>query len=1483
MRRFGLALADSSLNPGPPGAGAFAEPDDGPAARRMRPLEGSRAREFPHRRPLSHHRALPLSARGLRAGLLAACAALFAAIAQAQVDVPSDWELKPSGLQVGDEFRLLLRTKNPHHATSTDIAVYDAHVQSQVARWGHGALKEYSAQFKILGSTATVDARAHNGMSGNGGVPVYWVNGARVADDNDDFFDGSWTSKTSGRGADGRLLGRGASNQTLCTGSADNGTATNLPLGGGDPDGNGNPECTATSVNTSSSTLGGRTLEVDARTRYLALSGVLRVADSTRPRVESVAITSNPGSDGEYVTNDTVAITVSFSEAVTVTGTPAIRIKLDSGGRRATYAAMPSTSTELVFHYTVNGKDYDHDGIGVRANGIVLPTSASITNQAGDADAFLAHEAMSNTARHKIHVKPRPVASGTRVASTPSANGNYTTGETITIEVAFDRNVQVHAPADSEMGTGIPSYELRFGVPYDTTGHHARYARVVDGSKVQFDYVVQAGDFDPDGILSHDPGIHWNGGAIMHAEMNAGILTDGVGNDSAQLTDVRAFVGRTVMLVQRDHTVNKVATDIELSTNPEVADEDAGLLSFTVTATLSGPPLTADTPVTVSVGDTGDTATEGTDYSTVDDFVLTITAGETSGTATFSLTLTDDEIIEGDEALSVTGTTTATGLSVTGTTATIVDNDDGRVTVSVSTLSVFEGSDATYTVVLGSEPTATVTVTPSVIGSPDVTVSPSSLSFGTSDWHTPQTVTVSAARDDDAQDDTATVDHAVSGGNYASVTAPGVTVTVKDNEVTLSVSASSVGEAAGATSITVTGTLNGLPLTTDTPVAVSVGATGDTATEGTDYSTVDDFVLTITAGQTSGVASFSLTPTNDATDEVNETISVTGSTTAPGLTVVGTTVSIIDDDRRGASVSIAGAEADEDDGQIVFTVSLSRPVRKIVSVDFETISGGTATENVDYRPQTTELMIFPGATSVQAGVSLIDDAIDDDGETVMVRIDNARVMGTGGTVVRTLSVTTATATGTIRNNDPMPGAWITRFGRTVGSQVVDALGERLEGGTGSHVTVGGASLGEGAYVIDETVEGRHLGLLDKDERTKLDTETWSMSAEEVLLGSAFHLSSGANQPGQAAFTAWGRVSMGAFEGEERDVALDGNVTTGLLGADAEWDRILAGVMVSQSRGDGAYHLDPATGDDEGTVESTMTGVYPYAEFQLNERVSAWGVVGRGRGELTIRRESEALETSLGMRMGALGLRGQVLDGSGASGVGLNVRSDAMWVRIESERDEGIMSAHGEVSRLRLILEAERQMQTAGGGTFVPTGEIGVRVDGGDAETGAGLELGAGMRYARGALSIEGHVRALVAHEESGYEEWGAGGTVRVSPGASGRGLTLSLAPVWGSAGSEAEQLWGTADASGLGTGQEFEATGRLEAELGYGIAVPRTRGVVTPYAGLSFIEDGQRTVRTGARWNLAPEAAMRLEGTWREGADGVAATSAVELRTELRW
>ena len=74
----------------------------------------------------------------------------------------------------------------------------------------------------------------------------------------------------------------------------------------------------------------------------------------------------------------------------------------------------------------------------------------------------------------------------------------------------------------------------------------------------------------------------------------------------------------------------------------------------------------------------------------------------------------------------------------------------------------------------------------------------------------------------------------------------------------------------------------------------------------------------------------------------------------------------------------------------------------------------------------------------------------------------------------------------------------------------------------------------------------------------------------------------------------------------------------------------------------------------------------------------------------------------------------------------------------------------------------------------------------------------------------------MAHEASGYEEWGASGSVRIDPGASGRGLSFSLTPTWGAAGSGVEQLYGLEHTRGLAENREFDPKARLDAELGYG-------------------------------------------------------------------
>ena len=309
------------------------------------------------------------------------------------------------------------------------------------------------------------------------------------------------------------------------------------------------------------------------------------------------------------------------------------------------------------------------------------------------------------------------------------------------------------------------------------------------------------------------------------------------------------------------------------------------------------------------------------------------------------------------------------------------------------------------------------------------------------------------------------------------------------------------------------------------------------------------------------------------------------------------------------------------------------------------------------------------------------------------------------------------------------------------------------------------------------------------------------------------------------------------------------------GSQARISRATAGSGGSPSRsvrGQGDFSL--IEGEDTGEVENSLTALYPYAKVGINDKVDVWGLVGFGSGELTLiqhadsqRMKEQQYTTDIAMRMGALGVRGQVLTPEDAGAMSLAVKSDAFWIRMDSdavENDDGRLAAsQADANRVRIIVEGSRAFET-GTGTLTPSAEIGLRHDGGDAETGAGIEAGAGLRFEGAGFSIEGAVRSLVAHEASGYEEWGASGAIRIAPGDSGRGLSFTLAPTFGTTGSRIDQLWSAQDTGRLGEGK-FEAGQRLEAELGYGIAVPRTRGLLTPYAGLSLAEGRRAHVAHG--------------------------------------
>ena len=634
--------------------------------------------------------------------------------------------------------------------------------------------------------------------------------------------------------------------------------------------------------------------------------------------------------------------------------------------------------------------------------------------------------------------------------------------------------------------------------------------------------------------------------------------------------------------------------------------------------------------------------------------------------------------------------------------------------------------------------------------------------------------------------------------------------------------------------------------------------------------------------------------------------------------------------RGPAMLSVADARAEEgSDATIDFAVSLSRAVSGEVTVAYAT-RDGTATAGEDYTFTRGTLVFAAGETEKTVSVPILDDVLDEGEETFGLKLTNAQGAAIGD----------GEATGTIANSDPLQKMWLSRFGRTVADHVTGAVADRLSNPlTGAQVTVGGQTvnlaetgneerLGEtltalarvfGAPSDPGQAEGSgpgHAGAAPgpgsgagswpgaglglRDSATLDGTATREIAGRELLLGSAFHLAreGDGRAPGLA---AWGRVTVGGFDGEapadEGNVRIDGDVTTGILGADAEWRRLLAGVAVSVSEGEGTF---AQRGVDSGTIESTMTTVSPYARVSLSDRVSVWGLAGYGTGDMTIVQAANdatgqperITRTDLSMRLAALGGRGALLKADETGGFDLALKADGFFVETTSEAvsNEGDTSA--DASRVRLALEGSRAFQVDGGGVLTPGLELGLRYDGGDAETGTGVELGGRVSYTdpETGLSVEANVRALIAHEDTKYREWGASGALRLAPGERGRGLSFSLAPTYGAPGSGVDRLWSARDAQGLapGTGT-FEPESRLQGELGYGLPLLGDRFTGTPNLGFGLTGAGSRDYRIGWRLTSAvpgdPGFEVNLDATRREPANdnGAQAEHGVMLRGAIRW
>ena len=613
----------------------------------------------------------------------------------------------------------------------------------------------------------------------------------------------------------------------------------------------------------------------------------------------------------------------------------------------------------------------------------------------------------------------------------------------------------------------------------------------------------------------------------------------------------------------------------------------------------------------------------------------------------------------------------------------------------------------------------------------------------------------------------------------------------------------------------------------------------------------------------SGMARFTVSTQDDAIHEDHGRITATvegGSGYTPHASNGSASVRVEDDD-PALMLSVSRLKVTEG-GSASYTIALdTRPTGDVTVA----ISGDVAT---DLTLTPTSLTFTPSNWNRHQRVTI---TAPEDTDFIGAAIDLTHT-ASGPNYVGITATVTATVVAAHPTEEAK--AWQLRLGRTVSHQVVDALQDRLSTppAAGLQLTVAGEAITSAPPLTE------HEGLLSK--ALGFDPLTAQVLAEDSSFSFA------PEQEGAAPRLAfWGQGAFSSFRGEEEEFSLDGSVTTLLLGADWSRQRWQAGAALSQSWGNGSYESEG--NGAEGEVNSTVTGLFPYGRYALTPRLGLWAVAGYGWGQLSLNPDGAGDDAtpSTTMTMAALGMDGLLFDG-GNEGITLSATADVLTLKTTSEEVDGLESSEGSLSRLRLGIEAVRPFPLSNGASLLPSLALGIRQDSGDAETGFGVDLGAGILWQAPERGISGALKGttLLAHGEEDLQEQGLALSFSWAPNPSDRGPSLSLSHAMGATaagGMDAllnPTTFETLDAA-PSSGQRFEA------ELAYGFPAHNDRLTLTPAVALALSPTSRNY---SLLWSLAPYPDQTQADPWQlslagERQEPNAAPSPVEHSLKLTF
>ncbi len=906
--------------------------------------------------------------------------------------------------------------------------------------------------------------------------------------------------------------------------------------------------------------------------------------------------------------------------------------------------------------------------------------------------------------------------------------------------------------------------------------------------------------------------------------------------------------------------------DVRLSVSPSSITEDGGVATVTASM-LSNAASQATLTVSAAPGAGTDFAQTGT--------TLTIAQGARSSTGTVTITAADNHKDAADKSVTVSATASSGFGAPADATLTIADDDTLELDVSKTEVATTEAAGAgrtdDFTVRLGTEPEATVTVAIRSSDEGEATVSPPRLRFGlaadNSDpadpvflWSAAKTVTVTGVDEDDPdglQRYAITLDPSSTGdSDYDGLGSVEVSGTNADDDaptVTLSIAAAG-GRLAEGGSAAVTARLD---RSIEVATTVEVSAVPGPGASASHFRLSENKTLTVPAGSRSSTGTVTITAVDDDVDGP-ETRQVTVSGSASGglgaLDPEDVALTIEDDDAAPRVVlAVAPATIDESGpaNEARVTAALSHPSSMATTVTVTVSAAAGATVGAD-----NVLSIPAGATASADAVTLTaednEEQEPDREVAVSGRAENAHGIEQPAAV-----------TLTIRDDDgteAVTAVLLPEAARAMADSRAGAVRRRLESADAA---------GPSAPPALTALLAEHGPSLQKDE---LDWKT-------ALAGSSFALPLNAAGGGGAGggVTVWGSGDYRDLDGEARGVSWDGDVVSAHLGLDR---KLANGLRVGLAASWSEAKFDYGHKNREGEWELEMTSAQPYLGWTMPGGLELWASAGAGSGDLEIAAGGTQREKSdADMWLAAAGARKPLHET--ASGLQVSLRGEALYSSFEVDGNGGRIQAYtADVSRLRLALEARRERTLASGARLSPRFELGLRHDGGDGETGAGVELGGGAEYASGRLTASGGARALVANSD--YDEWGADLALAYAPGADGRGFSFRLAPSWGTAQSGAQKLW-EQGAPGLnGAAEELDPGARLAAELGYGLKSPWSRGLLRLTLGGETVEDADAACRLKGAVALDASATLGLELEVRDPPSGGAERSLMAT-AELRF